>query len=260
MEYQFIRLERDGGVASLTMTRADKLNALNPRMADEMRHALANLDNARVVLLQGEGRAFCSGTDLGDMGAADGAMGEGARSVLTDHYNPLITDLAELKLPIVAAVSGLAAGIGVSLALSADFVVAGQSAYLLEAFVNIGLVPDGGASWLLPRLIGKARATEMAMLGERLSAQKACEWGLIYKAVGDELVGSEAMALAQRLAAGPTVALGLMRANMFAALDGSLAETMANEASAQSEVADSVDAREGTAAFLQKRRPTFTGS
>jgi len=258
MNYRSIRFELSGSIAVLTLARPEKLNALTPEMADEMRHALGHAEGARAVQIRGEGRAFCSGADLAEV-ADRGDPGEGAYRSLTDSYHPLIEDIAAHPLPIVAEVVGAAAGIGCSLALACDFRVAGQSAYFLQAFVNIGLVPDGGVSWLLPRLIGKARAAEMLMLGERLPAAKAAEWGLVHECVADDELGSRARVLAERLAAGPTRALGLAKANLAAGLDRSLSATLEAEAEAQREAAATGDAKEGIAAFLEKRAPRFRG-
>ncbi|OZA62466.1 MAG: 2-(1,2-epoxy-1,2-dihydrophenyl)acetyl-CoA isomerase, partial [Sphingomonadales bacterium 39-62-4] len=173
--------------------------------------------------------------------------------------NPLMLTLSRLAVPVVTAVNGPAAGVGCSIALAADFVVAGHSAYFLQAFVNIGLVPDGGASWMLTRLVGKARATQMMMLGEKISAEKAESWGLIYKAVDDAALQDEAMALATRLAAGPTVALGTMRKNLAKALEVDYASALLVEAEGQWQAGSSADAGEGGKAFLEKRKPVFTG-
>ncbi|MCB5424689.1 enoyl-CoA hydratase/isomerase family protein [Altererythrobacter sp. CC-YST694] len=258
MAYQFIRFEIAGTVATLTLARPDKLNALTQDMADEMRHALSNTGAARAVLIRGEGRAFCSGADLSAILGEEDA-GEGAYRSLVDHYNPLVMDIAEHRLPIVAEVNGAAAGIGCSIALACDFCLAGQGAYFLQAFVNIGLVPDGGASWILPRLIGKARAAEMLMLGEKVPAGRAAEWGLIHRCVEDAELADEAQSLAVRLAAGPTAALGLMKANLYSALHHSYGTVMDAEAAAQREAAGTHDAKEGIGAFLGKRAPQFRG-
>ena len=168
--------------------------------------------------------------------------------------------LSRLNIPVVTAVNGAAAGIGASLALAADFTVAARSAYFLEAFVNIGLVPDGGATWMLTRLVGKARATEMMMLGERIGAEKAEAWGLIHKAVDDADLMPQATALAERLAAGPTRALGLMRQGIARALEQSYAEALAMEATHQMIAGDTADAMEGGMAFLQRRKAAFKGA
>ena len=261
MTYEMIRAERTGDVLVITLNRPERLNAAPPQLFDEISAALDNLDGARAVLITGEGRAFCSGADLagrGDTSATSG--GERARRSLTGSYNPLMVKLSQLPVPIVSAVKGPAAGIGCSLALAADFCFAGESGYFLQAFVNIGLVPDGGASWMLARLVGKARATEMMLLGERIPAQKAADWGLIYKAVSDEALMDEAMAMAQRLAAGPTLAIGLMRQGLSAALDSDYATALAGEADRQAIAGDSADAFEGAASFLQKRKPVFRGA
>jgi 2-(1,2-epoxy-1,2-dihydrophenyl)acetyl-CoA isomerase len=258
MKYESIRFGIEDGVAVLTLDRPDKLNALTPAMADEMRHALGHCDEARAVLINGEGRAFCSGTDLSVI-SAHTSLGDGAYASLVDHYNPLLLDIAEHELPVVSAVSGAAAGIGCSLALACDFCIASADAYFLLAFVNIGLVPDGGASWQLSRLIGKARAAEMTMLGEKLPAAKAIEWGLIHKCVAGDALAFEARSLAERLANGPTKALGAMKNNLAHAQQHSLASTMQAEAEAQCDVAATDDAKEGIGAFLEKRKPEFKG-
>jgi 2-(1,2-epoxy-1,2-dihydrophenyl)acetyl-CoA isomerase len=212
------------------------------------------------VLITGEGRAFCSGADLGGRDAeSEISGGERARRSLTNSYNPVMARLSKLAVPVVSAVVGPSAGIGCSLALAADFCIAGESGYFLQAFVNIGLVPDGGASWMLARLVGKARATEMMLLGERVHGPKAAEWGLIYKCVADARVMDEALELAQRLAAGPTLALGLMRQGLAAALESDYVTALAGEADRQAQAGDSKDAHEGAISFLQKRKPVFTG-
>ncbi len=212
------------------------------------------------MLVTGAVRAFCSGADLQARGDQTTSVGQASHDALTRHYNPLMVRLAELDVPTVAAVNGPAAGIGCSLALACDFVIAAASAYFLQAFVNIGLVPDGGASWMLSRLIGKARATEMMLLGEKIGADRAAEWGLIHKAVADEQLLPEATALAERLAAGPTVALGIMRRNIAAGLDGGYLDALNREAAGQRLAGGTGDAMEGAVAFLQKRRPRFRGA
>lgn len=261
MAYDMIRAERQGDVLVLTLNRPDRLNAAPPAMFDEIGDALDALGDARAVLITGEGRAFCSGADLaGRDGASDVSHGERARHALIASYNPLMLKIARLPVPVVAAVRGAAAGIGCSLALAADFCIADDSAYFLQAFVNIGLVPDGGASWMLARLVGKARATEMMLLGERIPAQKAADWGLIYKAVSADALMDEAMALAARLAAGPTLALGLMRQGLAAALESNYANALQGEADRQCVAGNSADAAEGAISFLQKRKPIFKGA
>jgi 2-(1,2-epoxy-1,2-dihydrophenyl)acetyl-CoA isomerase len=260
MAYEHILSGRCGDVLVLTLNRPDRLNAAPPAMFDELRDALSTLDGARAVLITGAGRGFCSGADVagGALGADD--PGTATYAALTEHYNLALLAIAELGVPVVSAVRGPAAGIGCSLALAADFCVAGESAYFLQAFVNIGLVPDGGASWMLPRLIGRARATEMMMLGERVPAAKALDWGMIHRVVADEALDAEALALAERLAAGPTVALGLMRRGLHRAMESDYAAAMTLEAESQRAARGSADSMEGGIAFLQKRKPAFKGA
>ena len=260
MTFENIRLERIGPVAKIVLNRPERLNACPPSMAIEICDALATMGDARAVLLTGEGRAFCSGADLAATGERSIAGGAGSFKALTESYNPMILKLSRLPVPVVVAVNGAAAGVGCSMALTGDFVLAAKSAYFLQAFVNIGLVPDGGASWILPRLIGKARAVQMMMLGERIGAEQAQDWGLIYKAIDDDLLADEALALATRLANGPTVAIGTMRQNLTCALECDLATALMHEADGQHKAGDSADATEGIQAFLEKRKPVFTGN
>ncbi len=259
-EYQHILTERRGDVLVLTLNRPDRLNAAPPAMFEALRAALTDLDGARAVLVTGAGRAFCSGADVGGGALGSDNPGETTFAALTNSYNPTIAAIAALSVPIVSAVRGPAAGIGCSLALAADFCVASDTAYFLQAFVNIGLVPDGGASWMLPRLIGRARATEMMLLGEKVPAAKALDWGMIHKVVADDVLDDAAFALAERLAAGPTIALGLMRRGLAAALESDYAAAMAIEAENQRTARGSGDSREGGMAFLEKRKPAFRGA
>jgi 2-(1,2-epoxy-1,2-dihydrophenyl)acetyl-CoA isomerase len=259
MTFETIRATRDGDVLTITLARPERLNAAPPAMFDEIGQALGQIGDARAVLFVGEGRAFCSGADLaGGLGAGVDPA-QATWDSLTRSYNPTMLKIAALDVPVVSAVRGPAAGIGCSLALAADFCVISETGYFLQAFVNIGLVPDGGASWMLPRLIGKARATEMMLLGERVTAAKAYEWGLVYKVVADDALEAEAGALAARLAAGPTRALGAMRRNLVAALESDYAAAMAAEADAQRDMRRTEDSAEGGLAFLQKRKPAFKG-
>jgi 2-(1,2-epoxy-1,2-dihydrophenyl)acetyl-CoA isomerase len=261
MTYETIRLDIADNIATITLNRPERLNAMPPQMADEIGAALDQLERARCVLITGEGRAFCSGADLSARGeGAATSSGQGAYNALSKSYNPLMLKLAKLNVPIITAVNGPAAGVGCSLALASDFAIAGKSAYFLQAFVNIGLVPDGGASWVLARLVGKARATEMMMLGEKIPAEKAVEWGLIYRCVEDADLMAEAKALAVRLANGPTVALGIMRQNLAVALNVDFATALVREAEGQRFAGDTADAREGAIAFLQKRNAEFKGA
>jgi 2-(1,2-epoxy-1,2-dihydrophenyl)acetyl-CoA isomerase len=257
--YETILTGRLGDVLTVTLNRPERLNAAPPQMFDEIGHVLDNLGDARALLVTGAGRAFCSGADLSARGERSVSGGDGAFQALTTSYNPTMLKLSRLPIPIVSAVNGPAAGIGCSLALAADFCIAADGAYFLQAFVNIGLVPDGGASWMLARLVGKARATEMMLLGERVHGPKAAEWGLIYKSVPEAALMDEGQTLAARLAAGPTLALGLMRHGLAEALDGDYAAALRREAENQQRAANSADAIEGGVSFLQKRKPLFQG-
>src|SRR5215213_8232428 len=232
MTFEHIRLEQSpAAVATITIARPDRLNALSGQTVDELRAAVeeAGSSGARCLLLTGEGRGFSSGADL----AAGGGPPEDVGASLEKHFNPLIEAVFALPIPVVAAVNGPCAGAGCSLAFAADMVVAARSAYFLQAFVNIGLIPDAGATWLLPRLVGRARALEMMMLGERIPAEKALEWGLISRLVEDEHLASEGVALATRLAQGPTVALGLIRRLAREAGHMPLSQALAAERAAQ---------------------------
>jgi 2-(1,2-epoxy-1,2-dihydrophenyl)acetyl-CoA isomerase len=259
MTYETITLTFAENIATITLNRPERLNAMPPLMADEIADALDHLGDARALLITGEGRAFCSGADLQARGGATAIGAGGPYGALTRAYNPTMLKLSKLGIPIITAVNGPAAGIGCSLALCSDFAIAGKSAYFLQAFVKIGLVPDGGASWMLTRLIGKARATQMMMLGEKIGAQQAADWGLIYKAVEDADLISETRALAAKLASGPTLALGIMRQNIATALEMDYASALLREAEGQKIAGASADAMEGGVSFLEKRKPVFTG-
>ena len=259
MDFEHLKLEHSpAAVATITLNRPDSLNALNAATVDELRRAVESLagSGARALLITGAGRGFSSGADLAGGG---GGLPEDAGMALEKHFNPLVEAIFALDIPVVAAVNGPAAGAGCSLALAADIVIAAQSAYFLEAFVNIGLIPDAGATWLLPRLAGRARAMEMMMLGERISAEQAAQWGMICRMVADEDLASEAVALATRLAQGPTVALGLIRKLMRESATLPLSEALASERIAQREAGNTADFKAAILAFLQKRQPRFEG-
>lgn len=258
MEFEHIRLEvSPAAVATITIARPDKLNALSAQTVDELRAAVeaAPGRGARCLLITGEGRGFSSGADL----ASGGGLPEDAGEALEKHFNPLVEAIFAFPIPVVAAVNGAAAGAGCSLALAADIVIAAKSAYFLQAFINIGLIPDAGATWLLPRLAGRARAMEMMMLGERIPAEQARDWGLISRVVEDEHLASEAALLATRLAQGPTVALGLTRKLARDAEQLALTDALAAERVAQRDAGRTEDFKAAVMAFLQKRQPRFEG-
>lgn len=263
MGYEHIHLETHAGIATLTLARPALLNALNRPMLRELIDAVDSLETevaARVLLLRGLGRSFSSGADLSSSASAAGADDFDAGQVLEEFYNPLLERLFSLRLPIVASVQGAAAGAGCMLALAADIVVAARSAFFLQAFVNAGLVPDAGSMWLLPRLVGRARALSMMMLAERISADTAREWGLIYEVVSDEELAQRTADLARKLADGPTRAYALIRQGTRQALESSLTDTLAMERRLQREAGSSTDFREGIAAFRDRRAPRFKGA
>lgn len=258
MTYETIRVDQSpASVATIILNRPDSLNALNAAMLDEIRAVVESLpgSGARALLLTGAGRGFSSGADL----AGGGGLPDDIGAALEAHFNPLIEALFACPLPVVAAVNGPCAGAGCSLALAADLVIAGRSAYFLQAFINIGLIPDAGATWLLPRLAGRARAMEMMMLGERICAEQALAWGMISRIVADEDLAAEGAAFAARLAAGPTVAYGLLRRLARNAEQLSLGEALAAERIAQRDAGRTEDFKRAVFAFLQKRKPEFEG-
>jgi len=258
--YETIIVEKDGPLTTITLNRPDRLNAMAPQMADELSEALYDLGDSRAVLFTGAGKGFCSGADLAARGERSALNSKGgSHRALQNHYNPAINMVVRAPVPVICAVNGPAAGVGCSLALAGDFVLAGKSAYFLQAFVNIGLVPDGGSTWLLARAIGRARATRMMMLGEKIGADQAEDWGLIYKACEDDALMEEARALAVNLANGPTLAYATMKRNIATALDGSITEVLLAEAEGQRLAGASKDAMEGGMAFLEKRKPAFKG-
>jgi 2-(1,2-epoxy-1,2-dihydrophenyl)acetyl-CoA isomerase len=261
MSYETIRVDREGPLLTITLNRPERLNAMPPAMADELGQAFYDLGDARAVLITGEGKGFCSGADLSARGEGSALGGKGgSHEALTGHYNPAVSQLIRANVPVICAVNGPAAGVGCSLALAADFTIAAKSAYFLQAFVNIGLVPDGGSTWLLARAIGRARATRMMMLGEKISGEQAEEWGLIYKCVDDADLMAEARALATKLANGPTIAYAQMKRNIATALDTNLQMVLLAEAEAQRVAGGTADAMEGGMAFLQKRKAEFKGA
>ncbi len=256
--FEHILYEQDGAVAIITLNRPERLNALNIGLMRDvqagLRHVLGS-GQARAVVLTGAGRGFCAGADLSAARSPDGDIDGGMR----DHFNPLVQMVSEFPLPLITAVNGPAAGGGSSLALAGDLVLAAESAYFQQSFSNIGLVPDMGASWVLPRTLSRSRANALTMLGEKLPAQEAASWGLILRAVPDAQLMAEARALAQRLASRATMALSLGKRLMRQGLDNSLRDQLLLEQEFQRSARATEDATEARQAFLDKRPAVFKG-
>ncbi|HLW69638.1 MAG TPA: enoyl-CoA hydratase/isomerase [Candidatus Binataceae bacterium] len=260
MEFERAKLDFDGSVGVLTLNHPEVMNAVSPEMVRGLMKALDEVErgknSVRCLVMTGAGRGFCAGANLqpGSSGAADPG------TLLETLFHPFLRRLRELPMPLVTAVNGAAAGVGMSFALMGDLVLCARSAYFLQAFRRIGLVPDGGSTWLLPRLVGKARAAELSLLGEKLPAERALEWGLINRVYDDaELIG-KASELARDLANGPTVALGLIRRLYWQSADNSYEEQLNLECQSQRSAGRSADCRECIRAFLEKRPAKFTGA
>src|SRR5438128_577390 len=257
-----ILVSQDAGVLSITLNRPDKLNAFNPEMHKLLRQALEQArDDAgiRALLISGAGRGFCAGQDLSERKVGDRSAPIDLSVSLGSNYNPLVRRMRELPKPIVCAVNGVAAGAGANIALACDIVIAARSASFVQAFSKLGLVPDAGGSYFLPRLIGTARAMGLALLAEKLDAEQAVQWGLIWKVVDDPQLIEEARALADRLASGPTKGYGLLKKAMYASSGNSLDAQLDLERDLQREAGYSEDYREGVTAFKEKREPRFKG-
>jgi 2-(1,2-epoxy-1,2-dihydrophenyl)acetyl-CoA isomerase len=260
-----VNLHREGAAATIELDRPEALNAWNGALGDELLEAVravAEDDEVRAVVVTGAGRAFSSGADLRDLSGREARTPEGhidVRRVLEERYHPIITTIRTMPKPVLAAVNGPAVGIGLSLALAADLIVAAESAYLMLAFVNIGLVPDGGSSLFVPTRVGLARASEMAMLGERVPAAQALEWGLINRVVPDADFAAEVAELRDRLANGPTRSYAGSKRQLNHWLYTRMQEQLAFEAEIQQEMAASGDFAEGVAAFIEKRQAAFGG-
>jgi 2-(1,2-epoxy-1,2-dihydrophenyl)acetyl-CoA isomerase len=261
MSEQNILFELSAGIARLTFNRPDRLNSFNIAMHAQVRAALASLESAgaRVLVLTGAGRAFSAGQDLTDRAVAPGAAPPDLAASIEEHYKPLVLALRRLPLPVIAAVNGVAAGAGANIALACDLVVAARSASFVQAFCKLGLVPDSGGTWFLPRLVGTARALGLALLGEKLSAEQAADWGLIWRCVEDQQLTSVVDALAAQLAAAPTRGLARTKQAIFEGLGRTLEEQLDVERDYQGELGRSADYAEGVAAFTAKRAPRFTG-
>jgi 2-(1,2-epoxy-1,2-dihydrophenyl)acetyl-CoA isomerase len=261
MSYDTILFSIDGGIAHLTLNRPDKLNSFNSRMHTEVQQALQTLpeSGARVLVLTGAGRGFCAGQDLGERTMAPGAKGVDLGDSIGNFYNPLVLALNDLPMPVIAAVNGVAAGAGANIALACDLVIAARSASFVQAFAKLGLVPDSGGTWILPRLVGQARALGLTLLGNKLPAETAAAWGMIWQCVDDAELGPTVDALAKALAAAPTRGLASTKALIRGSWQYPLTGQLNIERDAQRELGRSADYAEGVAAFGEKRTPRFTG-
>jgi 2-(1,2-epoxy-1,2-dihydrophenyl)acetyl-CoA isomerase len=257
MDYQTLRYDLAEAVAVITLDRPEVMNALNAQMRAELRHAVAQAGQAaRVVVLTGAGRAFCSGQDLGDRATAASLNLE---QVLRDEYEPMLRAIVDCPVPVIAAVNGAAAGAGANLALAADVVVAAESAVFVQAFSRIGLMPDAGGTWMLPRLMGQARALGAALFAERIEARRAADWGMIWECVPDDGFEARWRGRAAHLAEGPGVAYGHIRRAMRESWGNGLEAQLSLEARLQGACGQTRDFREGVVAFHEKRPPHFEG-
>ncbi|SFD17511.1 2-(1,2-epoxy-1,2-dihydrophenyl)acetyl-CoA isomerase PaaG [Massilia yuzhufengensis] len=262
MTYESIEFSINNGIALLTLNRPDRLNSFTQAMHLEVRDALDQLQadkSVRVLVLTGAGRGFCAGQDLQDRAVAPGAQAVDLGESVEKFYAPLVLALKSLPMPVICAVNGVAAGAGANLALACDIVLAAKSASFIEAFCKLGLIPDTGGTWHLPRLIGQARATGLAMLGDKLSAEKAEQWGLIWACVPDEELMTQAMAMATHFASAPTKGLAFTKKALQASWANTLPEQLKLEGEMMRELGNSHDYREGVAAFIAKRPAQFKG-
>ena len=261
MPHDTILFTIEGGVARLTLNRPDKLNSFNVRMHEEVREALGALAGsaARVLVLTGAGRGFCAGQDLGDRTVAPAAEGVDLGDSIEQYYKPLVLALRALPMPVIAAVNGVAAGAGANIALACDLVIAARSASFVQAFSRLGLVPDSGGTWSLPRLVGNARALGLTLLGQKLSAQQAADWGMIWQCVDDAELTATVDALAQQFAVAPTRGLAATKEAIYGSWRRTLEDQLTVERDLQRELGRSADYAEGVAAFIEKRSPSFRG-
>jgi len=261
MQFKHCTLETDGGVATLTLNHQEVMNAVSVDMLGGLAEALSRVeemrDGVRCLVMTGAGRAFCTGANL--QGRNDNPVNRNAGSTLETAFHPFLRRLRNLHCPLVTSVNGPAAGAGMSFAMMGDLILCARSAYFLQAFRRIGLVPDCGSTWLLPRLVGKARAIELSMLGERLPAEKALEWGLVNRVYDDADLAGETKKLAHELANGPTIALALIRRLYWESPHNSFEEQIDLEVQSQKSAGAAEDFREGVTAFLEKRPAKFKG-
>jgi 2-(1,2-epoxy-1,2-dihydrophenyl)acetyl-CoA isomerase len=262
VNHEQIRYENSGGIARITLNRPDRLNSFTTQMHRELRAALDDVRSGgetRVLLLTGEGRGFCAGQDLSDRAVAPGESPVDLGASIEENYRPLVLGLRSLPVPVVCAVNGVAAGAGANIALACDIVIAARSASFIQAFSRIGLVPDSGGTFFLPRLVGAARAMGLALTGEKLSAEQAAAWGLIWKCVDDGELAATTEALLAQFAQAPTRGLAAIKRALYASSANTLEAQLDVERDLQRELGYSADYREGVAAFLEKRPPQFTG-
>ncbi|WP_404378723.1 2-(1,2-epoxy-1,2-dihydrophenyl)acetyl-CoA isomerase PaaG [Caenispirillum salinarum] len=262
MNTETILYEVADGVAKITLNRPDKLNSFTVQMHGELAEAVKAVrkdESVRCLLITGAGRGFCAGQDLGDRAVSPGGEAPDLGESLEKRYNPLIRSIADLEMPVVCAVNGVAAGAGANLAFACDIVLAARSASFIQAFCKIGLVPDSGGTWSLPRLVGPARAAALMMTGEKVPADKAADWGMIWKAVDDETLAEEAEALAKHLATQPTAGLALIKRALKATWTNTLDQQLDLERDLQSLAGRTRDYQEGVDAFMNKRQPAFVG-
>ena len=258
MAYESILFDNADGIARITLNRPDRLNSFTRAMHAELRDALANLEVARVVVLTGAGRGFCAGQDLNDRAVAPGEAVDLGETV-EESWNPLVRTLSSLPQPVIARVNGVAAGAGANIALACDLVIAAKSAKFIQSFSALGLIPDSGGSWHLPRLVGQARALGLALTGDPLPAEKAAEWGLIWKAVNDDQLDAEVDAVAVKLAGLPPLGLAAIKQIIRTTSSRSLDEELDLQRDEMRRLGFTQDYREGVAAFLEKRPAKFEG-